>query len=128
MLVALGATLLLFLLRVFFRRESVAGAVFILAFAVPSLSEAEHPRIAVPLSMAVWATIVFVLVRFGLLAVVSLSLVQELLLVSPLTRDVSAWYAGASISVVLLVLLVAGVGFYTALGGRPLLSEELLEA
>ena len=128
MLTALGATFLLFLLRVFFRREWLAGAVFIVALAVPSMSASEHPWIAVPLSMAVWAAIVLVLVRFGLLAVVSLSLVQELLLVSPLTRDLSAWYAGASLSVVLLVLLVAGFGFYASLGGRPLLREELLEA
>jgi len=55
-------------------------------------------------------------------------LAQQLLVVSPLTRDFSAWYAGASLSVVVLLLAVAGFGFYASLGGRPLLREELLEA
>jgi serine/threonine-protein kinase len=128
MLVALGVTFLLFLLRVFFRREWLAAAVFILAFSVPSFSMAEHPWVSVPLSMAVWAATVLVLVRFGLLAVVAQSLVQELLLVSPLTRDLSAWYAGVSLVVVLIVVVLAGFGFYASLGGRPLLREELLEA
>jgi hypothetical protein len=128
MLVTLGVTFLLFLLRVFFRREWLAAAVFILAFSVPSFSTAEHPWIAVPLSMAIWAATVLVLIRFGVLAAVAQSLVQQLLLVTPLTRDVSAWYAGVSFVVVLIVVALAGFGFYASLGGRPLLREELLEA
>ena len=127
LLTALGATFLLFLFRVFFRWEWLAGTVFIIAFAVPSLSASEHPWIAVPLSMAIWSAALFVLVRFGLLAMASLSLVQELLVVSPLTRDLSTWYAGASLSVLLIVAALAGYGFYASLGGRPLLGEELLE-
>ena len=67
------------------------------------------------------------LIRFGLLAMASLSLVQELLAVTPLTRDFAGWYAGASLSVVLIVLALAVFGFYASLGGRPLLREELLE-
>ena len=98
------------------------------AFSVPSFSMAEHPWVSVPLSMAVWAATVLVLIRFGVLAVVAQSLVQELLLVSPLTRDLSAWYAGVSLVVVLIVVVLAGFGFYASLGGRPLLREELLEA
>jgi serine/threonine-protein kinase len=127
-LVALSVTFLLFLLRIFFRREWLAGAVFILALGVPSFSMSEHPWIAVPVSMALWAATVLLLVRFGLLAVASQSLVQELLGGSPLTRDLSAWYAGPSLTIVLLVLALAGFGFYASLGGRPLLREELLEA
>ena len=128
MLVALGMTFLLFLLRVFFRREWLAGAVFIVAFSVPTLAITEHPWISVPLSMSVWMATVLVLARFGLLAVVAQTLVQSLLRLSPLTRDFSAWYAGTSLSVVLMVLALAGFGFYASLGGRPLLREELLEA
>jgi eukaryotic-like serine/threonine-protein kinase len=127
-LVALAVTFLLFLLRVFFRRDWLAAAVFIVALSIPSYSVSEHPWIAVPVSMALWAVTVLVLVRFGLLAVASQSLVQELLAGSPLTRDLSAWYAGASIAVLLLVIALAGFGFYASLGGRPLLREELLEA
>ena len=128
LLMALGATFLLFLFRVFFRWEWLAGTAFILAFAVPSFSASEHPWIAVPLSMAIWSAALLVLIRFGLLAMASLSLVQELLVVSPLTRDFSTWYAGVSLSVVLIVVALAAFGFYASLGGRPLLREELLEA
>src|SRR5207245_6893946 len=46
-----------------------------------------------------WAAIVFVLVRFGLLAAVTAWTLYELLFASPLTSDLSAWYAGASLSV-----------------------------
>jgi hypothetical protein len=127
LLTALGATFLLFLFRVFFRWDWLAGIAFILAFAVPSFSASEHPWIAVPLSMAIWSAALLVLIRFGLLAMASLSLVQELLVVTPLTRDFAGWYASASLSMVLIVVALAAFGFYASLGGRPLLREELLE-
>jgi Protein kinase domain len=128
LLTALGATFLLFLFRVFFRWDWLAGLAFILAFAVPSFSASEHPWIAVPLSIAIWSAALMVLIRFGLLAMASLSLVQELLVVTPLTRDLAGPYGGATISMVLIVAALAAFGFYASLGGRPLLREELLEA
>ena len=127
MLVGLGMTFLLFLLRAVFRRQWLAATVFVLAFSVPSLSVAEHQWISVPVSMAAVAATVFVLVRFGLLAVVASTLVHNLLFASPLTPDISAWYAGTSFSVVLMVLALAGFGFYASLGGRPLIREDVLE-
>ena len=128
LLTALGATFLLFLFRIFFRWDWLAGLAFILAFAVPSFSVSEHPWIAVPLSIAIWSAALLVLIRFGLLAMASLSLVQELLVVTPLTRDLAGAYGGATISMVLIVVALAAFGFYASLGGRPLLREELLEA
>jgi len=128
LLIALGATFLLFLFRVFFRWDWLAGVAFILAFAVPSFSASEHPWIAVPLSITIWSAALMVLIRFGLLAMASLSLVQELLVVTPLTRDLAGAYGGATISMVLIVVALAAFGFYASLGGRPLLREELLES
>src|SRR5207245_3713189 len=65
MLVGLGVTFLLFLLRVALRQEWLAAAVFIAAFTIPTLSMSEHPAMAVPVAAVLWAAIVFVLVRFG---------------------------------------------------------------
>jgi len=45
---------------------------------------------------------------------------------SPLTLDVSRWYSGYSLVVLLLVAALAAWGFRTTLAGRPLLKDETL--
>ena len=45
----------------------------------------------------------------------------------PLTSDLSAWYAGATIVPALVMLGLAAFGFYTSLAGRSLLATDLFQ-
>ena len=76
---------------------------------------------------AAWTAIVLVaLVRLGLLATVVLQAVTNLIRLTPLTHDLSAWYASGTILVLATVTVLAGYGFHTALAGRSLFGADLL--
>ena len=65
--------------------------------------------------------------RFGLFAVVAGLFVSSLLATFPVTFDFSAWYIGASLTALGAALALGVYGFHTALAGRPLLRDELLD-
>ena len=70
---------------------------------------------------------VFLLIRFGLLALVVDSSSIFFLGSFPLTTQGSAWYAGISLAGILLMAAMAFYGFYTSLGGRPVFGGAVLE-
>ena len=45
----------------------------------------------------------------------------------PLTTQWSAWYAGISLTGILLMAALAFYGFYTSLGGQPVFGGAVLE-
>ena len=45
----------------------------------------------------------------------------------PMPADLTAWYAGGTWLAVASLAVVAAAGFYTSLGGRPMLPGTLLE-
>ena len=66
------------------------------------------------------AALIFVLMRFGLLALM-IAVFYGLLLDSfPITANLSAWYADASVFALLVAGGLAVYGFFIALAGRPL--------
>lgn len=74
-----------------------------------------------------WGMILFVLLRFGLLALIfqwyfmgGASVLKMI--------GLSGWPAGASWLALVFVAAVAGYGCHTAMAGRPLFKDELLEA
>jgi len=70
---------------------------------------------------------VFVLLRFGLLAYAAAILFINLLRSFPITTQVSSWYFGIGLAGLVLLLGLAGYGFYTSLGGQPLFGGASLE-
>jgi hypothetical protein len=70
---------------------------------------------------------VFVMIRFGLLALMANLMVFNILENFPLTTQGSAWYAGISLTGILLIAVIALYGFYTALAGRPVFGGAGLE-
>jgi hypothetical protein len=60
-----------------------------------------------------------VLLRFGVVALVAMSILTRLLTWLPLTLDTDAWYFGRSLTVLLSIAALATYGFLVALGGRP---------
>jgi hypothetical protein len=126
----LAALFVLVLLRALLRKQWAAAVAFVILFAVFSLGSAGSNAVNISTTFSILIEIsvsVFVLIRFGLLAMVVDLLVNDTLTVYPLTMQWSAWYAGISLTGILLVVAMAGYGFYTSLGGRPIFGGAALE-
>jgi hypothetical protein len=70
---------------------------------------------------------VLVLKKFGLLALVVGSVVQNVLIVFPTTSHLSRWYSNAGLAGIVLIALAAAYGFYTSLAGQPIFSGAALD-
>jgi hypothetical protein len=127
MFFALGLFFALFLLRLLLRREWLAAAAFILIFVSTSLA-ADNPMLEAVGTAVVFASVIAVLKRFGLVAILLGFVVDSTLEVSPTTLRLSAWYAGPALFGVLVLCAVAVYGFYTSLAGRPIFAGTALDA
>jgi hypothetical protein len=65
----------------------------------------------------VYALLLFVLIRFGLLALVASMFFVGLLQHWPLTLDMSAWYGNTSLTLLLLLTAIAAIAMRTSMGG-----------
>jgi hypothetical protein len=117
----------LFLFRAVLRREWVAGVAMVLFLPTLIFALTGSPFVLV-MTMILNGATVFLITRLGLLAmVVSVALQTCFLQTFPLTTNASAWYAGLSLSGILLMAAIACYGFYTSLGGRPMFGSAALE-
>jgi hypothetical protein len=118
---------LIFVLRVILRRDWLAAAAFVVVYVLLNvLASTVAPVVGALCSAAQTALLVFVMLRFGLLALIASSFVYVLLILFPITADFSAWYAGASLFAVLGVAAIAAFAFRTSLAGRPLFGDAEL--
>jgi hypothetical protein len=99
--------------------------VFTLIFMATNLG-LPNPAVTLPVTVIWMGLVLLVLLRFGLLALIATEMTVNFLWSSPLTLDVSRWYFGYSLVVLLLVAALAAWGFRTALAGRPLFKDETL--
>jgi serine/threonine-protein kinase len=124
MFFALAAALLFFLLRAVLRKEWLAAAVFVLIQAVPFFLTGG--LISGAFGLVVAAVEIFVFLRFGLLAWVFANYFQHFLQF-PLTTDSSAWYAGTSLFLLVVLAALAVYGFRIALAAKPAFSGARLD-
>jgi serine/threonine-protein kinase len=82
--------------------------------------------LAVAVQMTAVAVTFAVLLRFGLLAYVSVMVSSVLLMSAPLTTDLSAWYAPSGLVCALALAGLTVYGFVVSLGGRPLVGKGFL--
>jgi serine/threonine-protein kinase len=118
--------LLFFLLLLYFilRRERLAaGAVWLIGSVALSLTH--DTVLGVPFSCVAVFLMVWVLYRYGLLALVSAIFFLHLNIFYPMTSDFSAWYAADFVLALIISLALAGFGFYTSLAGQPLFRASL---
>ncbi|MGA3043881.1 MAG: serine/threonine-protein kinase [Bryobacteraceae bacterium] len=112
---------LFFLLRVLLRREWLAAV----CWTILNVAIVEAPGLTVshlPYSILYFGLIPPILLRFGLLPLIVADLVGGLL--SLVSTDFSAWYAGNTYIVLVLILAITAYAFRTALGGRKLFRDE----
>jgi hypothetical protein len=114
-----------FICKVFVRREWLAGLAAVgIAFVVEppnALSPVAASLVIVPIA----AAHVYLLLRIGLVPVVVAFATTLIIMGLPLTADVFAPTTAASVLVLCGIIGVALFGFYSTLGGRPLLKLDL---
>jgi serine/threonine protein kinase len=114
-----------------FRRLWLAAAAFIVVFALLIFRSIGFGQlglfdwVTVPLFSAL---LVFILTRFGVLALMVAFSVSTTLQDFPLTADLSTWYAGSSLFAIASVLMLTAYALYTALAGRPLFKAGFLDS
>jgi serine/threonine-protein kinase len=117
---ALAYLCLLSILRALLRRDSLAAATIVLFLFTVNAFGKDNSWIAGLQAAFFGMVLMFMLVRFGLLATMVAFWTEVLLLNQPLTLHASAWYSSAGYASLVLFAVVGIYGFRTALGGRPL--------
>ena len=118
--IGLGVLFALFLLRVILRRDWAAIIVFVVLAGIIR-TMVSFTWVSVPIVLTTGALRTFVLMRFGLVAEIVSATVWTLCMISPMTLQTSAWYAGAGQAVFVYIAAIAAFGLRTAVSGRPLL-------
>jgi hypothetical protein len=118
----MGLLLLVLLARVVVRSQWLAvGTIYLIMNLVAFLENTElFDRLAAPL---VWAIVFFVLIRFGLVAGIAMFFFSNLAFWTPLTLDLSTWYAGRSILFLVLPMALLVYAYILSLAGRPLFQD-----
>jgi serine/threonine-protein kinase len=124
---AFGWLLILLLFRIVFRANALAIMAAIITVVPIVTLPGGHLLLEVGLGTLVSAASVFVLLRFGLLALLVEITVANALTRLPITLNPSDWYAARSVVVLLCLAGLATYGFRTSLQGRPLVRRTLVE-
>jgi hypothetical protein len=113
---SLASATLLFLGNLLLRKRPLAvSLVWVFWFTVKV--GRENPIFEVPAGALIATLAVLALLRFGLLGIAAFVAVDGLLVATPITTDLSAWYAGYGACFGLVVLAIALYGFWAARGG-----------
>ena len=78
-------------------------------------------------SLIILSSIVYVMLRYGLLTTLAFFAVNILLQSGVFTLDPSRWFFPASTTLLLIVAALAFYGFYASRGGEPLLGKRILD-
>ncbi|MEX1310368.1 MAG: serine/threonine-protein kinase, partial [Candidatus Sulfomarinibacteraceae bacterium] len=113
--------LFLVVLRLLFRHTWIAvGVICLLSVWIFPAAYSSFPLHAVTL-LAYTAAYLFILFRFGFLALVTSASVSTMFVTVPFTPDPTSWIFGGTLVAVAIALGVAFYGFRAALAGRPIL-------
>jgi predicted Ser/Thr protein kinase len=127
----IAATLELFFvvfwLRIALRNQWLAAMVFVAFFATINSFENGHAAVLAPIWVVVFSIAAYAVTRFGLITFATAIFASNILLNVPYTLDFSNWYATDALAIVLSFVLLAGWGFFTALGGQKLFPEDLFQ-
>ena len=116
----------LFLLRLILKRDWLAAIIVVLIGASTNQG-GEYPFVTFAFLGLIWLSILMVLKRFGVLALVVGLVVQNVLVVFPTTSHLYRWYASAGLAGILVILGLAIYGFYTGLADKPLFTAAALD-
>jgi hypothetical protein len=132
---ALGIMMVFLLFRIICRKTWIAAALLCLIMgffgALAMISEdfgSNAAAFMLIFQMASMAITLFILLRFGLLALVASLIYNGLMLISPGTDfDTSGPFFGINLFVTLVAFAFAAYGWKTSLAGRPLFKDAILD-
>lgn len=125
---ALAFLFLPLMFMIVLRREWLAfGLLFIILTSFSLASFTGVQPIQLILGAAFAAAVILIVTRFGLLAMAVAMVFAFIGRDSPMTLDFSGWSAYVPILTIVPLLVIAGYGFYAALGGRPLFGGSVLQ-
>lgn len=122
MLPAFGTIFTLFLTRSLLRNYWLSVAVTGLLALLLNLG-GENFAVELPFVLLMTVAIMFMAVRFGIVAVAVTIFTMELLDSFPITLDLSKWYASHSLFMLAVLLTMLFYGLRVGTGSRPLLLE-----
>lgn len=117
--------LVLVLLRFLLRSQWLAATVIVFLWTAIVALGSGSCVFAIQMAIAL-ATIVFVLIRHGLLAMAATLFSFFMLRFFPITSDLNAYYWQSSLFCLAIVAAIGVYGFYTCLGGRVSRSRSLI--
>ncbi len=118
---------LLLLFNIILRKRWVATAVVWLLFTLPGGLAGENLLIDLPFAAIGAALTLFILLRFGLLAMFFSQFFILMFNFFPITPDLSVWYAGGTLLCLSVGLALILFGFKTSLAGQPLFRGSLVD-
>ena len=121
------AMFLLLLFMVILRREWLAVIVLWMVLTMFGMLVEQTSLTGLPATMLASAITLFIVYRFGLLALCATLFFAHLWVFYPMTTDFGAWYATDFVIGAVLCLALAGYGFYLSLGGQSLFGGKLLD-
>jgi hypothetical protein len=113
-----------FLLRLVLRRASLAALALAVIISLGALG-AENPVLEVPNALLYGVLLAWVIVRWGLLALISAAVFRWLYTVTPLPFTTTSPYAFQAVFGIVVILALALWAFRTSLGGRPVFAFTL---
>lgn len=125
-LYSLGIFFAFFLLRLIARKDWIAALAIVFLGAITNTG-GDYFWATFGASAVIWLSIYMVLRRFGLLALVVGFVVQNMLVVFPMTSHLARWYASGAIAGMVFIAAIALFAFYNALAGQPLFSAKALD-
>jgi hypothetical protein len=118
-LFGLGLLLLFLVLRLVTRRDLIAAGLVVAILAGAMAAGSPESRLAMAaVGVALYASFMFIMLRYGVLSGIAALFTADLLDVPPQSLDVGSWTGSATLLVVPLLMLLAIAAFRTAIGGH----------
>jgi hypothetical protein len=111
-------------LKVLLRKDWLAAIAFVSIFVGMRALQASHLPVVLPAIFLVYAVLVLIVFRFGLVPLAVAAFTVDMLANVPFTSDFSAWYMTNTLLALFSVIALAGWGFYHSLGGQTLWRME----
>jgi hypothetical protein len=127
MVTTLGIFLLFFFFRsrLLLRHDALAAAGVVALFTVRNMVGSDYPILDGAGTALVIGLLMWVLIRFGLVAFAVAALVNNIAALFPFTSEVGKWYGGPTIIGVLAIASLTAYGWWASRAGRPLVGGTL---
>jgi serine/threonine-protein kinase len=103
----------------------IAAILFVAFFVVTRVLPSTHLAVDVPTVLLIYGVLAVIVLRFGLVPLAVGAFTVDMLGNVPFTADFSEWYATTTILALLIVVALAGWGFYHSLGGERVWTVEM---